>query len=126
MTPHRECAEDESGPAPTGAAESGSISFHLTGIMSGIHFDPDGGHGNGLKDRRRMGVRRSEAAKPHPWRSGTHLVSKQNHDGVAPSSRRGVLHREGVVVVPDDVKIDVGLCGSDHSRSALDSNADVT
>lgn len=55
-----------------------------------------------------------------------HLVSKQDHDGVAAGSRRRVLDGERVVVVPNDVKVDVGLCGSHHSGGTLDSYADVT
>lgn len=55
-----------------------------------------------------------------------HLVSKQDHDGVAACSRRSVLDRKGVVVVSDDVKVDVGLGWSHHSGGALDSYTDVT
>lgn len=112
------------GEGSTSAAESGSFSFHFTGVMSRIHLDPDWGHRNSLNNRHHMsseGRMLQTQRRPRP-----HLVSKQDHDGVASRSRRGVLHREGVVVVPDDVKVDVGLCWSHHSRSALDPNADVT
>lgn len=56
----------------------------------------------------------------------THLVSKQDHDGVAACSRRSVFDSECVVVVPYDVKVDVGLCRSHHSGGTLDSYTDVT
>lgn len=56
----------------------------------------------------------------------SHLVSKQDHDGVAACSRRSVFDSECVVVVPDDVKVDIGLGWSHHSGGALDSYTDVT
>lgn len=56
----------------------------------------------------------------------THLVSEQDHDGVAARSGWSVLDSERVVVVPNDVKVDVGLCGSHHSGGALDTYTDVT
>lgn len=56
----------------------------------------------------------------------THLVSKQDHDGVAACSGRSIFDGECVVVVPNDVKVDVSLCGSHHSGGTLDSYTDVT
>lgn len=56
----------------------------------------------------------------------THMVSEQHHDGVAARSRRSVFYSESVVVVPNNIKINVGLCGSNHTRGTLDPNADVT
>lgn len=56
----------------------------------------------------------------------THMVCKQHHDGVAACSRRSVLHSERVVVIPDDVEVDVGLCWSNYARGAFDPDADVT
>lgn len=38
----------------TTAAQSWTLSFNLTGIVSRIHLDPDGGHGNGLRNRSHM------------------------------------------------------------------------
>ena len=55
-----------------------------------------------------------------------YLVGKQHHDGVAARPRRCVLDCEGVVVILDDVKVDVSLCGSHHARGALDANAHIT
>jgi hypothetical protein len=54
-----------------------------------------------------------------------YLVSKQHHYGVAASPGRSVLDSEGVIVVLDYVKVDVGLGRTDHSRGALDPNADI-
>lgn len=54
------------------------------------------------------------------------MSSKQHHDGVAAGSRRSVLDGERVVVVPDDVEVDVGLCRPHHAGGTLDSYADVT
>lgn len=56
----------------------------------------------------------------------THLVSEQHHDGVLAGAWGRVLHRERVVVVLDDVKVDVGLRRSDHTWSTLDPDADIT
>lgn len=56
----------------------------------------------------------------------THLVSKQDHDGVTACSRRSVFDSEGVVVVSNDVEVDIGLCGSHHTGGTLDSYTDVT
>lgn len=56
----------------------------------------------------------------------SYLVSKQHHDGVPARARRSVFDSEGVIVILDDVKVDVGLCRPDHPRGALDSDADVS
>lgn len=56
----------------------------------------------------------------------SHLISEQHHDGVLTGARGRVLHCECVVVVLDDVKVDVGLCWTDHTRSTLDPDADIT
>lgn len=56
----------------------------------------------------------------------SHLVCEQHHDGVLTGPRRRVLHCERVVVVLDDVKVDVGLCRTNHTWSTLDPNADIT
>lgn len=58
--------------------------------------------------------------------SNNHLVGKQDHDGVVAGTGRSVLDCEGVVVVSDDVKVDIGLGWSHHSGGALDSDTDVT
>lgn len=42
------------GEGSTSAAESGSFSFHFTGVMSRIHLDPDWGHRNSLNNRHHM------------------------------------------------------------------------
>lgn len=55
----------------------------------------------------------------------SNLVSKQHHDGVSARTWGSVLDSEGVIVILDDVKVDVCLSRADHSRGALDSNADV-
>lgn len=55
-----------------------------------------------------------------------HLVGKQHHDGVVSGAWRRVLHRERVVVILDDVEVDVSLGWTDHARSTLDPDADVT
>lgn len=113
--------------------------------MRRIHFDPDGRHWNSLNNKHKhysihthilTHTVYSSIINPTYAHSAliqliehtiqTHLVSKQNHDGVAACSRRSVFDSECVVVVPNDVKVDVGLCRSHHSRGALDSNADVT
>lgn len=56
----------------------------------------------------------------------SHLVSKQDHDGVAACPRRSVFDSECVIVISNYVKINVSLCGSHYSGSTLDSYADVT
>lgn len=56
----------------------------------------------------------------------SYLVGKQDHDGVAACSRRSVFDSERVVVVPDDVKVDIGLRWSNHARGTLDPYTDVT
>lgn len=94
--------------------------------MSRIHFDPDGGHRNGLNSGCHIVTQSGLDAARTMRRCRTHLVSKQDHDGVASSSRRSVFHREGIIVIPDDVKVDIGLCRSNHPRSALNANTDVT
>ena len=58
--------------------------------------------------------------------SNTYLVSKEDHDGVAASSTGCVLDCEGVVVIANDVKVNVGLSGAYHTRGTLDADADVT
>lgn len=74
-----------------------------------------------------MKSREDEEAPTHSAASHKdYLVSKQDHDGVAACSRRSVLDSEGVVVVSDDVKVNISLGRSHHTRGALDSYADVT
>lgn len=54
-----------------------------------------------------------------------YLVGEEHHDGVEPGARWRVLHREGVVVVLDDVKINVSLQRPHHAGGAFDADAHV-
>lgn len=56
---------------------------------------------------------------------GGYLVGKEHHDGVAASPGGCVLDCEGVIVILDDIKVDVSLCGAHHTRGTFDANAHV-
>lgn len=123
----------------TTAAETWSLCFYFAGIMRRIHLDPDGSHWNSLKIHTKCCVKHFNTQiilNTRNWHCfhsrfeqcalQGHLVSKQDHDGVAACSRRSVFDSEGVVVVPDDVKVDISLSWAYHSGSTFDSYTDIT
>lgn len=97
--------------------------------MGWVHLDAEGAAGDLLRDRQWLSgdgdTPITLGGDPVPW-GGGYLVGEQHHDGVEPRARRRVLHRERVVVVLDDVKVNVGLHRPHHTRGALDPDAHIT
>lgn len=73
----------------------------------------------------RLRLGEGAATRDNPKPSIEYLVGKQHHDGVAASPWGCVLDCEGVIVILDDVKVDVSLCGAHHARGALDTDAHI-
>lgn len=103
--------------------------------MRGFHFDSDGAAGGGLEIKRKQVKKREQSPgdspTPRNFAAGpsekwSYLVGKQHQDCVASSTLRGILDREGVIIIPNNVKIDVSLSGAHHTRGTLDANAHIT
>lgn len=59
-------------------------------------------------------------------RESSYLVCKKHHDCVAASTMGCVLDREGIVVIPNDIKVYVCLIWAHHTWGTLDTNAHIT
>lgn len=57
---------------------------------------------------------------------GSHLICKQNHDGVLTRAGGRVLYCKRIVVILDDVKVNVSLSWSHHTRSTFYPDANIT
>lgn len=97
--------------------------------MRRLHFDSDGAGGCGLQVMEKKTAEDSISPTLSSLRTGssnTYLVSKKDHDGIAASPTGCVFHSEGVIVIPDDIKVNISLSGTHHSRGTLDTNADIS
>lgn len=56
----------------------------------------------------------------------TNLSCKKHFNSVAPSGRWCVFHRERIISVVDDVKVDVFFLIADHTSITLNPNAHIT